>query len=282
MLLVITSNTLQHVYMYDVATDCWDCLPSPGQYYGVPHIIGGKLCIIGGRMCNTFERTNRITTFDGTTHSWKSHYPNLLSARSGPGVITHLEHVIVAGGVSENGYTISDDIEVLNWTDNSPQWMRASVHLPRPMFNIKMTTCGDHIFIVGYHNSSRVKENGIFRIAISAVIIRMLKARRWRVIWDQLTPTAYWGTSPVPNSYTPLIIGGCDNQQTTADIQMYDATSKEWKKVDSLTSARSSPGVAMVGDNAIIAIGGNSGAQDLELPTRLVEMGQVELLSCDY
>ena len=75
-----TTNTLQCVYVYDVATNCWDRLPNPGQYYGVPHIIGGKLCIIGGRLCSTWERTNQIATFDETTHLWKSHYPNLLSA----------------------------------------------------------------------------------------------------------------------------------------------------------------------------------------------------------
>ena len=57
-----TTNTLQCVYVYDVATNCWDRLPNPGQYYGVPHIIGGKLCIIGGRLCSTWERTNQIAT----------------------------------------------------------------------------------------------------------------------------------------------------------------------------------------------------------------------------
>ena len=67
-------------------------------------------------------------------------YPNLLSARSGPGVVTDLEHVIVAGGASEDGYTISDDTEVLNWIEYS-QWKRALVHLLKPMFNLKMTTC---------------------------------------------------------------------------------------------------------------------------------------------
>ena len=199
----VIKNTLQRVYMYDVATDHWDRLPDPGQYYGVPHIIGGRLCIIGGRLCYTFERTNQITTFDGTTRLWKSHYPNLLSARSGPGVITHLEHVIVAGGVSGDDYTILDDIEVLKWTDNS-QWQRVSVHLPKPMYNLKMTTCGDHIFIVGYHDSSRVKEKGIYKIAINAVVI----SNALPVGWHSVIKTPYWGTTPVPNSYTPLVIGG--------------------------------------------------------------------------
>ena len=267
-----TTNTLQYVYVYDVSTDCWDNLPNPGQYYGVPHVIGGKLCIIGGRLCSTWQRTNQIVTFDEDTCSWKSHYPNLLIARSGPGVVTHLEHVIVAGGASGDGCTISDDIEVLNWIENS-QWKRASVHLPKPMFNLKMTICGENIFIVEYHNSSREKEKGSFKIAVNQVTISNAKL----VSWDHVTPASYWGISLVPNSSPLLVIGGNDNQQTTADILMHDTTSKQWKKVDSLMSARSSPGVAMVGDNAIVVVGGYSNAE--EFPSCLVEMGQVKLLS---
>ena len=55
---------------------------------------------------------------------------------------------------------------------------------------------------------------------------------------------------------------------------MHDAASKEWKKVDSLTSAQNSSGIAMVVENTIVVIGGYSNAQEFPM-----EMGQVELLS---
>ena len=39
------------VYVYDINTDQWGQLPPLGNYYGIPHIIGGKLTIIiGGRL----------------------------------------------------------------------------------------------------------------------------------------------------------------------------------------------------------------------------------------
>jgi len=41
------------VYVYDVNTDHWDQLPLSGHYSGVPHIIGGKLAIIGGALSDT-------------------------------------------------------------------------------------------------------------------------------------------------------------------------------------------------------------------------------------
>ena len=45
------------VYVYDINTDQWGQLPPSGHYYGIPHIIGGKLVIIGGRLSATKKRT---------------------------------------------------------------------------------------------------------------------------------------------------------------------------------------------------------------------------------
>jgi len=86
------------VYVYDVNTDHWGQLPPSGHCYGIPHIIGGKLAIIGGFLSATNRSTNKVSKFDETSQTWSSYYPDLLSARIRPGVVTHLEHVIVAGG----------------------------------------------------------------------------------------------------------------------------------------------------------------------------------------
>ena len=115
-----------------------------------------------------------------------------------------------------------------------------------------MTTSGDHIFIVGYGNHKGVWEKGIFKIPIDAVIISNHK----QTSWHQVTPEFQWNTIPLPNSSPLLVIGGDNDHQTTADIKMYDATGKEWKKVDSLTFSRTLPAVAMVDDNAIFIMGG--------------------------
>jgi len=46
-------EALKQVYVYDITSDHWSQLPTPGQYYGIPHIIGDKLSIIGGRLSVT-------------------------------------------------------------------------------------------------------------------------------------------------------------------------------------------------------------------------------------
>ena len=77
-------DAYHQVYVYDINTDQWGQLPSPGHYCGIPHIIGGRLAIIGGRLSAT-KMTNKVSTFDEDSQTWTSYYPDLLSVRSKPG-----------------------------------------------------------------------------------------------------------------------------------------------------------------------------------------------------
>ena len=130
-------------------------MPPSGHYYGIPHIIGGRLAIIGGRLSATKKRTNKVSTFDEDSQTWTSYYPDLLSVRSKPGVVSHLEHVIVAGGVrptakDDDTTVVQDDIEILNWIENS-HWRKVSIKLPVPMcMAFTPTISDDHLLIVGY------------------------------------------------------------------------------------------------------------------------------------
>ena len=62
---------------------------------------------------------------------------------------------------------------------------------------------------------------------------------------------------------------------------MYDNSNKSWKKVGSLSSARSAVAVAALHNNAIIIIGGytkgDTEANAISSSLTLVELGQAEL-----
>ena len=64
-------------------------------------------------------------------------------------MVTHLEHVIVAGGGLDHTTGAQDDIEVLNWIENS-HWRKVSINLPEPMFAFTPIIADDHYVIVGY------------------------------------------------------------------------------------------------------------------------------------
>ena len=152
-------DAIHQVYMYDTNTDQWGQLPPSGHYYGIPHIIGGKLAIIGGRLSATKKRTNKVSTFDEESQTWISYYPDLLSVRSKPGVVSHLEHVIVAGGARDDNTLAQDDIEVLNWIENS-HWRKVPIKLPVPKSVFIPTISDDHLLIVGYAGTDLMRYNG--------------------------------------------------------------------------------------------------------------------------
>ena len=287
-------DTRHQVYLYNINTDQWGQLPPLGHYYGIPHIIDGKLAIIGGRLSATKKRTNKVSTFDEDSQTWTSYYPDLLSVRSRPGVVSHLEHVIVAGGTrptaeDDDTPVVQDDIEVLNWIENS-HWRKVSIKLPIPMYGFTPTISDDHLLIVGYYAAgnggtdlNNYKDAYKIPVAnITASIYQQHNSTSAPSKWTELTAAYHWCTSLVPSSSPPVLVGGQGvgiiDIKPTADIKMYDNSSKSWQKIGSLSSAKSCVAVAAVYNNAIVAIGGYTKPEDRKSSSlTVVELGQAEL-----
>ena len=282
-------DAIHQVYVYDINTDQWGQLPPSGHYYGIPHIIGGKLVIIGGRLSATKKMTNKVSTFNEDSQTWTSYYPDLLSVRSRPGVVSHLEHVIVAGGgrpqdKDDDTPVIQDDIEVLNWIENS-HWRKVSIKLPVPMYAFTPIVSDDHLIIVGYvgaDNSAGLKCcNGAYKILVVTITASIDQQHNsdTPTKWTELTAADHSHTALVPSLSPPVVAGGSNANDIipTADIKMYDNSNKSWKKIGSLSSARSGVAVAVVYNNAIIIIGGCTEGSKSSTVT-VVELGQTELL----
>ena len=270
------------VHTYNINTDQWGQLPPSGHYYGTPHIIGGRLAIIGGRLSATKKRTNKVSTFDEDSQTWTSYYPDLLSVRSKPGVVSHLEHVIVAGGgrpTAEDDDTqiIQDDIEVLNWIENS-HWRKVSIKLPIPMYAFTPTTVDDCLLIGSHCPFEACKQ--FYKMPV-ATITAPNHYSDTPTEWTELTIPTHLFNGLVPDASTPVIVGGEDTSGTilTADIKIYDNSNKSWKKIGSLSSARSRVAVAVVHNNAIVVIGGCTKADTLtsciSSSLTVVELGQL-------
>ena len=100
--------------------------------------------------------------------------------------------------------------------------------------------------------------------------------------WTEVTATDHFGIALVPYSSPPVVVGGEDKTGTilTADIKMYDKSKKSWKKIGSISSARSSVAVAMLTayNNAMIVFGGYTKANAKSSILTVVQLGQAELL----
>jgi len=281
-------EALHQVLFYNIDANDWDQLPASGHYFGIPHIIGGKLTIIGGRLSATNKRTNKVSTFDEAGQTWISYYPDMLSVRSKPGVVTHGEYVIAVGGTNGDDIAlVQDDIEILNWPENTG-WNRVSMALPVPMYDISCTISNNHLVVVSYYSIDLKNYSVVYTIPATEIINpsrnRLLS---WIVPnkWSRLTIANHWAVAVVPNSFPLMVLGGTDRTSTvsTTDITIFDSSSKSWKKIEpSLTSARSTAAVAAINDNAIIVIGGCtsrvSTATAKSSSLSVVELGQAELL----
>ena len=286
------SSIEDQVYVYDINYNQWSQLPPSGHYYGIPHIIGGKLAIIGGRLSATKKRTNKVSTFNEDSQTWIPYYPNLLSIRNRPGIVSHLEYVIVAGGtgfMAEDDYTpvVQDDIEVLNWIENS-HWRKTSIKLPIPMYLFTPTIIDGDLIIVSYYGADMKAYNGAYKLPIANITASISQKHNEtdtpQAKWTKLTAIDHWCVALVPSSSPPVVVGGMNRTGTipTADIKMYDNFSKSWKKIGSLSSARFDVAVAAVYNNAIIVIGGctkgGSMANAKSSSLTVVELGQADLL----
>ena len=267
------------VYSYNTRTNQWKQLPRPGHRLGVMHMVDDKLNIFGGRDPTTNKRHNKVTTYNSTTNSWYSHFPNMLYNRSKPGVVTSHDYVIVMGGRSGPNTTL-DNMEVMNY--HHLQWREVSAHLPVPMWGIGPTISGDNIVIVGYGNPGGCS-NGCYQVPTEELILsfdQSLSPNAVPVQWKELSAATHYETATIPYSNPPVIIGGYDKSYVpTSDVSLYDIHKNLWRKVDSLTNARSAIGVSLINSNTIIAIGGSTQGGSIEAAMSscltIVEIGTI-------
>ena len=227
-------------------------------------------------MIATNKRCNKVSTFDQIKKTWVSYYPNLLSVRSLPGVVTHLEYVIVAGGLQGESPVPLGDIEIMNWVEGA-QWKRVPVYLPIPMYALQLTVTNGYAFVVGFNDANKSYTKRVYELSISVITNLPDQLHSAPTEWVELPPTTHWHFSLVPGLFPLVVVGGFDKTVTTKDIKMYDRSEKKWKIFDSLSFARCRTAVTAINNNALIVIGGCTSPNDTESTSLdVVELGQVE------
>ena len=148
-------------------------------------------------------------------------------------------------------------------------------------------TCDDHLLIVGYDGSDK-PYNNVYKIPVANITspIDQNHSSDIPTKWTELTAVDHCFTVLVPSSSPPVIyiVGGWNysDDTPTADVKVYNNSNKLWKKIGSLSSARSLIAVAAVYNNVIITIRGCTKGDNVSnrKPSSMtvVELGQAELL----
>ena len=266
------------VYCYNTISNHWTSLPRLEQWYFVLLMIDGQLNAIGGEDSVTCNLSRKVSTFCQTENTWVSYYPNLLTAKFKPGAVVHKDHVIVAGGQTNDD--ISDDIEVLNWTQIPLKWQRLRMRLPCPMFAMQFVICEDQLYITSYMDSTATHRN-VYQLQAS--ILASSSNQSFQVdnySWTKrpATPFARVGMASL---YPPMIAGGSLKGKLSSDVFAYDTQNCLWKKVGSLTSPKASVAIATISNTTIMAIGGYSKGGSIEAAAEssltTVELGEAEI-----
>ena len=273
------TSALHQVFSYNITTNQWKQLPPSGHCCGVLLMIGQKLTIFGGQDSETYEIHNKVSTYN---NSWISYFPNMLKARSKPGVTSYKDYVIVMGGTLGSGAPLLDSIEVMNWRERS-HWRRCAISLPSPMYGIDPTISDNVLLIVGYGHAGG-HSNVCCLIPVDVILSSLdqppITSVLLQTLWKGLPFAPNYYTSTLPYSNPPMIIGGCDvNNITTSAINVFDTRRLIWRPVGSLSSARKAVSVATINKNTIIVIGGTRRGETTEdaLSTSLttVELGHI-------
>ena len=119
---VLVLNQKMYSCSYHLLEDTWRTLPQPGVYYAVPVSTGGELTLIGGRDTIGYKFSAKLPTFDDSTQSWIKQFPDLLIARSRPGVAVCSSYLIVAGGKLKSKGQLSNKVEFLDLKESPLRW----------------------------------------------------------------------------------------------------------------------------------------------------------------
>jgi len=259
------------VFVYDISENTWSALPDPNVLLAVHEIIGGWLTLVGGRHCSTNERSKRLFSYNEARRSWINHFPDMLKPRNRCSVVIHDDSAIVAGGTT-TGDVCLDSIEVMSISEL--RWREVATHLPFTMWNMSTTICNNEMYIIGYAGSDNMRYQAAYKLAVSDIENSISPK-----VWKKLHSPPRARTTVVPYSYTPLIIGGNDNNfNSVVDVSVYNVSIDSWSLVGMLKTPRAYSIVAAVDDNAIIVIGGCHEAKNLTTckasAIKLVEIGQ--------
>ncbi|XP_065910032.1 uncharacterized protein [Dysidea avara] len=270
------------VLVYHVLEDTWEKLPPSGVYYSVPVITGNKLTIVGGKDRETFKFTSKVLTFDVQTQAWINQFPDLLTAKSRPGVVVYSHYLIVAGGKISDEPQFSNEIEILDIDNPSLGWKKSVVDLPLAMWDLTVSVSEDLYWILSY--GEKQHSTDIHHIPVAKILSLELNMEKSNDSWIKLGKTKYYKSTVLDkNLSVPVLCGGETKDCLPSDaICIFDHDKDMWKEstVAALRAPRAYPAVSLLGQSAVIVIGGSCNAKEGESENYSladVEIGTLEL-----
>ena len=222
--------------------------------------------VIGGVNIISSLTSADLIHFDADVNKWKKTLPPMPTKRCAPCATTLRNHLVVAGGIHEDGKSYLSAVEVLD--TEKQQWSRAC-SLPKPTTFMSMTLCEftDRIYLLG-----GLTKQGSIRSVFSCTFTDLLdsaspsdgdettrdaKSEPDSRVWEDIAQTPYHRMGCIAISGRLVVASGLDEgDQTTRPVYVLDPISRKWETVGEMAAARSSCSLVWRGRGRLMVVGG--------------------------
>ena len=162
--------------------------------------------------------------------------------------------------------------EVMN--TKSCQWSSA-IDLPEPMYFGSLTRTNDQIYVIGRCNKYMKHMKSAYTSSLSAIlqtchsrslgerIVRSLSSTKPGAVWRRICDVPVRYSSYVSLCGQLLAVGGLDSHtKTTSAVHAYDPSSNSWEIISHMTIPRQQCYAAVLPDERLIVIGGETSITD--------------------
>jgi serine/threonine protein kinase len=242
------------LFTYNINDSSWLQLPDCPFSCSSLAILNGQPTTIGGSPC-----TNKLMTLTNNV-TWMEKFPPMPTKRKFVTVVSTGTVLIIAGGVREN-YKILATVEVLNFETN--RWS-TTIGLPRYLYRCPASVHGDQLYMLG---SGSVGDKSVYTCSVSALLQtftqRSIEERTSSLsnsssgVWSKLPDLPVMESTCVTFCGQLLAVGGegSDNKPFTAG---YNQATNSWNIISHMTTARRGCFAAVLPNNQLMVVGGQT------------------------
>ena len=228
--------------------DQWTKLPEYTDKHFATTSFANRLVLVGGRDQRNNKPTNQLAVFEAG--EWTHPYPPMNIARHSSTAVSFNNHIIVAGGRDDKGYTLSS-VEVLDVA--SRRWYIAQ-SLPNPRSDLKSTLIGNTLYLMGgFDHTSPTKT--VHHVDLDELVAKALSNLDTPTLWQTLQKVPLVRSAPLSIGRSLLAVGGED---PSSSIHLYQPDTSWWVKVGDLPTARYSCTCSVLPSGEVIVVGGQT------------------------
>ena len=246
----------RRVHKYVRGGEKWESLPITPHLTFALSAVNGHVTVVGGVNIVSSLTCGDLLHFDPEARKWKRTYPAMPTKRCATSATSTREHVIVAGGIHENGQSYLNTVEVL--TTSTLQWSTAAP-LPKPTSFMCMTACDktDRIYMCG-----GLTKQGSIRSVFSCVAADLLRSsRETRTntddVWEEIAKTPHHRMGCIALDGKLVVASGLSAEdRVTQSVHVLDPVSRKWSEIGKMAASRSSCSLVSLGKGKMMVVGG--------------------------